>query len=276
MTLALLHSGHQVTWSAWRLEPSILAGALLACALYLYGLRFAHGVEWWRPLAFLTGSALIFVALASPLDAASDRLLSMHMLQHIVLTTFGPPLLLLGLPQPALRRLLPAGGRLSRLLSAVTIPFVAGAVFIMNMWFWHIPPVYEAALRGLPVHITMHIAFMATGLLFWWPIIAPLPEMSRAGGGARLLYLFITGFPMGVLALLFVSSQNVIYDFYHEQTEPLWGVSPLTDQQVAGVIMGSLGEAASFIAFSLIFVRFLLSDQPDSPSASPSALDHPL
>jgi cytochrome c oxidase assembly factor CtaG len=112
----------------------------------------------------------------------------------------------------------------------------------------------------------MHGAFLATGILFWWPIVAPLPELSTAGAGARLLYLFVTGFPMGVLALLLLSSESIIYDFYANQPTRLWGVTPLADQQVAGVVMGSVGEIASFVAFSLIFVRFFLTDEPDTPA----------
>lgn len=266
MSWSLLHSSHPVTWDAWHLEPTIIGGAFIVSGAYLYLLRLSPGHQRWRPLAFFAGGTVIFIALASPLDAAADRLLSMHMLQHVALTSLGPPLVLLGLPPSGLQRIIPEGSRRFALLARVTLPFVAGAFLILNMWAWHVPPIYEAALREVPVHVAMHIAFMATGLLFWWPIVAPLPALSTASGGARLLYLFVTGFPMGVLALLLLSSQNVIYDFYGEQPSRLWGFSPLVDQQVAGVIMGSLGEIASFIAFSLIFYRYLLHDVPDGPA----------
>jgi putative membrane protein len=275
MPASLLHAGHPVTWSAWHLEPTVVAGLLIVSGLYLYGLRFAPGVEWWRPVLFFAGSLAMFAGLVSPIDAAADYLLSMHMLQHVFLTTIGPPLVLLGLPSGMLRRLLPAGTRRFEVVKAVTAPFVAGAVFLLNMWLWHVPPVYETALTDLPVHVVMHLAFMATALIFWWPIVAPLPEMSVAGGGARLLYLFVTGFPMGILALLLLSSQTIIYDYYETQPARLWGVSALEDQQVAGVIMGSLGEAASFVAFSLIFVRFLLSDEGEEQAPAPRRADRP-
>ncbi len=259
----ILHAGHAVTWSAWHLDASIIAGVFVVAGLYVYSLQFSPRFEWWRPAAFFAGAALMFLALASPMDAAAHDLLSMHMLQHIVLTTFGPPLVLLGLPSAALGHFLPMGTRRFAFARQLTAPFVAGPIFILNMWLWHVPPVYEAALTNLGVHIAMHVAFMATGLLFWWPIVAPLKELSIAGGPARLLYLFVTGFPMGILALLLLSSETVIYDFYQTQPRQLWGVSPLADQQVAGVIMGSLGEAASFIAFSLIFVKYLLDSEAE-------------
>jgi cytochrome c oxidase assembly factor CtaG len=273
-----LHAGAAVTWRAWDLPPDLVAGLFIVTSLYVWGLRSLAGPsEWWRPAAFFAGLVLVFLALASPLDAASSQLLSMHMLQHIVLTTFGPPLLLLGLPAPLLRRLLPKRADLAAWLRRLTSPFVAGAVFILNMWLWHIPPVYELALEHGTVHELMHGAFLATGLLFWWPIVSPLPELSTAGGGARLLYLFVTGFPMGILALLLLSSESIIYGFYADQPERLWGISPLVDQQMAGVVMGSVGEVASFVAFSLIFIKFLLADEPEpikSASAAPDAPRH--
>jgi putative membrane protein len=148
----------------------------------------------------------------------------------------------------------------------LTAPLVAALLFIVNMWLWHLPPVYEAALNNLGVHVAMHIAFMATGLLFWWPVIEPLPEMARTGEGGKLLYLFATGFPMGLLALLLVSSGNVVYDYY-ESTPRVWGMSALIDQQIAGIIMGSLGEFASFGAMTLLFLRFLDRDQRANDAA---------
>jgi putative membrane protein len=267
----LLHIGHPVTWTAWHVDADIIAIVLIAGGAYLWVVNRARGSEWWRPIAFFSGLLLTFLALTSPLDAAAGWLLSMHMLQHIVLTTFAPPLILLGLPPDGLRSLLPRSDRFAKLFRTATSPFVAGAVFLLNMWVWHLPPLYEAALQHQMVHEVMHGAFLATGLLFWLPIIAPVRELSSASGGAKLLYLFVTGFPMGVLALLLLSSQSILYDSYARLPSRLWGVDPLSDQQVAGVIMGSIGEAASFIAFSLIFLRFLLSDEPEQePQSVPS------
>lgn len=260
----VLHSGHPVTWSAWHFEPTAVGIAFVVLGLYVAGLRHAGApFEAWRPAAFLAGGGLMLAALLSPLDAASDRLLSMHMLQHVFLTSIGPPLVLLGIPAQTLRWLLPQGSPGFKAAALLTMPFVAAAAFILNMWLWHIPPIYEAALTDLNVHVAMHVAFMATGLLFWWPIVAPYPELSTAGPGARLLYLFVSGFPMGLLALLLLSSEVIIYDFYQDQPSRLWGLSALEDQQIAGVIMGSLGEVASFVAFTLIFVRYFLTDREE-------------
>jgi putative membrane protein len=262
MLAPLLHTGHSFGWGAWHLEPTVIAGALVVLGLYVYRLPRAGPVAWFRPLAFGFGALAMFLALASPLDAGADRLLSLHMLQHVVLTSIGPPLVLLGLPPGMLQPLLRLRP-LRWLLARLTMPFVAAALFIVNMWFWHAPPVYEAALTNLELHVAMHIAFMATGLLFWWPVVQPLPELGRIGEGARLLYLFVSGFPMGVLALLLLSSGKVVYDYY-ETAPGLWGISPIADQQVAGVIMGALGELASFLAITFLFFRFLDRDEAEA------------
>lgn len=264
--MPLLHAFHEINWGAWHFEPSIISGTFIVVSFYFYGAFTQKGCFVpWRAALFLLGVTLMFLSLVSPLDATADRLLSMHMLQHVFLTTIGPPLVLLGLPPGMLsgvfkNRALLAGGRL------LFNPVLTATVFIANMWIWHAPPVYELALESTLVHITMHFAFMGTGILFWWPVIQPAPELGRIGDGARLLYLFATGMPMGLLAVMFFASGNVIYDYY-VRPDPLWGVDPMDDQQVAGLIMGALGEFASFVAITWLFFRFL--DREEQASEAP-------
>jgi len=267
-----LHIGHSVDLGAWHLEPSVVAGAFIALSFYTYGVILLRvSIPPWRAACYFAGVVIMFLALTSPLDTAADRLLSMHMLQHVGLTTFGPPLLLLGLT-PALLGPLLRPAVLGRLARTVTHPVFAGTLFIVNMWFWHVPPIYGAALDHLAVHITMHVAFMTSGILFWWPVVQPSPLTGRLGEGARLLYLFATGMPMGLLALLFFASNGVIYDHY-ETVQRLWGISPKDDQQIAGLIMGALGEAASFAAITLLFFRFLDREEAAGQAAAPGRID---
>jgi putative membrane protein len=161
-------------------------------------------------------------------------------------------------------------GLLRRPLALLTRAPVAAALFILNMWLWHMPPVYNEALVDLPLHVTMHVAFMATGLIFWWPVVQPVPDLGAVSGPARLLYLFVTGFPMEVLAMLLIASTAVVYDYY--ATAPRqWGISAIEDQQIAGVIMGVFGQAAAFIALSLLFVRYL--DDGDEADRPPEPID---
>jgi putative membrane protein len=273
--LVLLHSGHPVTWGAWHFEPTVISLSFIAVSFYIYGILTVPGAfSPLRTASFLAGSLLMFFALVSPLDAAADRLLSMHMLQHVFLTTIGPPLMLLGL-SPALMRSLLSVRWLRQPLRLLTYPLFAGTLFVVNMWFWHVPGIYDLALTNLWVHVGMHIAFMTTGLLFWWPVIQPAPELARYGEGARLLYLVATGFPMALLAMLFFASGSVIYPYYEPEPH-LWGISPLDDQQVAGLIMGGLGEFASFVAVTLLFLRFLERDEAQAVSAQEAAAAGPL
>jgi putative membrane protein len=261
--VAFLHSGHNVDLGAWHLEPTVIAGTFIALSFYLYGVTMIQGAfESWRAASFCAGVLVFFAALVSPLDTGADRLLSLHMLQHVLLATIGPPLLLLGLTPPVLAPIF----RNRRVLQAahlVTHPVFAGALLIVNMWFWHIPPIYSAAIDSLGLHIIMHVAFMVTGLLFWWPVVQPLPAIGRYGEGARLLYLFATAMPMALLAMLLLASGGVIYEHY-ETVQPLWGIDPKQDQQVAGLIMGALGEAASFVAVTLLFFRFLAREEAEA------------
>jgi putative membrane protein len=269
----LLHIGHNLGWGAWHLEPTVVGGALIVVGLYLYGvdrLRRSGGeVPRWRVAAFLGGSLLIFLALTSPLDTAADKLLSFHMLQHVALTAFGPPLVLLGLP-PALVERAIGRSHLRRLVGALTLPYVAAATFIVNMWLWHAPPLYELALTELPVHALMHVAFLATGLLFWWPVVQPLRSTAGPRDVTRLVYVFVSGFPMGILALILLASPNVLYDYY-ETAPRLWGISALADQQVAGVIMGVLGESTAFLAFSYLFFKLMSAEDAAEPSRGGAA-----
>jgi putative membrane protein len=264
----LLHAFHDVNLGAWHFEPTVIAGTFIVVSFYFYGAVAQKGcLVPWRAGLFLLGVTTMFLSLVSPLDAAADRLLSMHMLQHVFLTTIGPPLVLLGLPPGMLRSVFSS----PRALNAAQVmlhPVVTATLFIVNMWVWHVPPVYALALDNLWAHVAMHVSFMATGILFWWPVVQPAPEINRVGDGSRLLYLFATGMPMALLAVMFFASGNVIYDYY-DRPNPLWGVDPMDDQQVAGLVMGALGEAASFAAITWLFFRFLEREEQQAATASP-------
>ena len=271
--LVFLHASHAIGWDAWHFEPTVVGGTLIVLGLYGYALtREGNAPDWRRLLLFSTGAVALFVGLVSPLDAGAERLLSLHMLQHVLLTTIGPPLVLLGLPREGLQRFVLRAPAVGRVLRFVTAPLLAAPLFIVNMWLWHLPPVYDAALSHLSVHVAMHVAFIATGFIFWWPVIEPLPAIRRVSEGAKLLYLFVSGFPMALLALLLLSSGSVIYSYY-ESAPRLWGISALIDQQVAGLIMGGLGELASFVAISLLFLRFLGREEESDAPFSRESID---
>ena len=256
---------HGPGWSSWTFEPTVLAGILIAAALYWRELGRESDVPWWRPLVFAAGLITIFLALASPLDeGADDYLLLLHMTQHALLGTVAPPLLLLGLTPRMVTRL--AELPVLRHVLVLTQPLIAASLFIANMWFWHVPAVYDAAIDNLALHIAMHVCFLGAGLLYWWPVLLDAPPQARTSIPTKLIYLLVTGFPMGLLAVFLFASPDVLYSHY-ESTPRMWGISPLTDQQLAGLIMGVFGETASFVAFTYFFYRLMEEGDADEEEA---------
>ena len=249
------------------MDPAALGAVLISIGLYFYACdHFTRRVQPLRAASFVAGMLFILMALVSPLDAAAGRLLSMHMLQHVLLTTIGPPLVLLGLPPVLLGAVL--RHHVAHTLRLITNPVVTGTLFIVTMWVWHVPPVYQLALDYIPVHMLMHATFLATGMLFWWPVVQPLPEPGAMKEGSRLLYLVATGFPMELLALLLLASNGVVYGYY-EAPPHLWGLSPMPDQQIGALIMGGLGQLAAFVAITILFFRYLDQEASREPGATP-------
>lgn len=260
MNAVLLHTNHAFTWTAWHPEPSLVVGLMLCGAWYAFSLsrlsaRSRRTVPQWKPLAFAAGVFLVFVALGSPLDVGAGKLFSLHMLQHVLLTTWAPPLLLLGLPADVIRLYLRSDVVL-KVVTFLTQPLLGASIFIANMWFWHFPAIYQLAVEFELIHYSMHLSFLGSGLMFWWSIIRPVPELHPVSTAWRFFYVFFTGFPMMVLALILIATPSVLYDYYAEQPR-VWGISVIADQQLGGAIMGSLGELTMLIPFTVLFVRMM-------------------
>lgn len=259
-------------WGSFQLEPTLLVLALAPATLYLVGWlrlrrrmpqRFGAG----RLTAFLAGVATVLVALISPIDPLADELLSAHMAQHLLLMMVAPPLIWLGWPvAPVLRgfprrlrfhvvRLLGRAPvrRLGRLLGR---PQVAWVGFMVLFWSWHAPPCYELAIRNDRVHDLEHLSFLAAGLLFWWPVIRPWPFRPRWPAWVIVPYLVLAALENTAFSALFTFSSHVIYPSY-AVTPRLWGIAPLADQALAGVIMWIPGSIAMLLPL-VLQVRTLL------------------
>lgn len=250
----------------WDLHPDVVLGLALLGAAYLAGIgplrrRFgwAASVSPWRIATFFTALGTILAALNGPIHELSDQaLVSVHMLQHLLLTLVMPPLLLAGTPGWLLRPLLgipgvaPTGRQLTR-------PLVALALYSIVFAAWHLPGPYEWALRHHGVHIVEHLLFMATAVLLWWPVAGPLPEWPRLPPPAQLLYLFAAGIPMVPVAAFITLSETVLYPFYGEAPRQ-WGLSPLSDQRLGGVIMWIGGPLAFLVAMTIVFFRWMGGD----------------
>jgi putative membrane protein len=220
----------------------VLFGIALMAALYVYAVgpyreRGNLGPPTTRRqlVAFILAQITLIVALLSPLDYIGDTyLFSAHMVQHLLLATIWPPLMLLAIP-PWLGRRIVRLPVLGALLAFSTAPVVATILFNVDIYVWHIPFMYDATLGHEYTHILEHLTFMAAGLLVWWPILGPVPE-RRLSYPMQSLYLFLNAMFMMVLGIVFTFAPDPFYAPY-TQAPRLWGMSAAADQQVGGLIM---------------------------------------
>lgn len=251
------------SWAWGELHLETVFGLVLLAVLYLLGVgplrrrySWADGVSPWRVAAFLAALGIIFVTVNGPLHDLSERsLVSAHMVQHLLLTLVIPPLLLSGTPgwlvRPALA--IPGVARVGRRL---TRPVLALSIFSVVFAAWHLPGPYTWALRHHTAHILEHLLFIAGALLLWSPVLSPLPEWPRVAPPAQLLYLFVAGIPMVPLAAFLTLSDDVLYPFYG-QAPWQWGLSPLEDQRLGGVIMWLGGPLVFLAAMTIVFFRWM-------------------
>jgi cytochrome c oxidase assembly factor CtaG len=221
----------------------------------------------WNALAFLGGVATIFVALASPIDELAGRLLQVHMTQHLLLMMVAPPLIWLGLPLAPMLRGLPrpialSAVRLSswrplrRIGRVVGHPALTWSVFVASLWAWHIPALYELALRSHAWHHVEHACFFGAGLLFWWPVIQPWPSRPVWPAWAMIPYLALADLQNTALSAILTFADRVIYPTY-AAVPRLWGISALDDQATAGVIMWIPGSIAFLVPLGWLVARQL-------------------
>jgi len=269
--------GHGI-W-IWELEPSILVGLAVWTLAYLAltgRLRRRYPVvgpaSRARQAAFHAGTLIALVALVSPLDYLADHfLLSAHMVQHLLLLMVAPPLWLIGLPPVNLAENAIPGG-LRRLLVLVTHPIFAFILYNAVLFGWHIPQAYDAALYHPGWHILEHLSFLAVAFLGWWPVLGCLPRLvPRAGEPAQLFYLFLMMLSSTLLGAVLTLAKNPIYPFYLNAPgvvnglvlppaaggPRLWGLLPLADQQISGLIMWIPGNMLYFGALMVVLSGWL-------------------
>ncbi len=250
----------ELTWRDWSFEATVVFGLLILTAVYLLlAVRAGHAKAAW----YAAGVAALFVALQSPIDVGGDRyLFSLHMLQHIILAMVAPPLLLLGMTGLVPWR--PRG-----LAALMVHPWVAALVFNAVLLVWHLPQLYDATLRQQPLHILEHVSFFLTGLAFWWPVVEPQATspapLSPVG---KIAYLAFNAIPPTILGLVFAIAPAASYPFYVEAPR-LWGLSPVEDQQLAGLVMFGLGGFIYVAAIAALFVQFAGERGPDAANLHP-------
>jgi cytochrome c oxidase assembly factor CtaG len=233
--------------ASWHWDAPVLLG--LGVAALGYGLvawrlwRTAGRFDGRAGAAWTLGLLAVFVALESPLDAvAEEHLVSAHMLQHGLLMSVAPPLLLLGLyprlvvpfTRPILKPLL-RNPHAHAALRAFSAPALALGLWLAVLYAWHLPTLYQSALRNESVHVAQHLFFVNAGLAFWLPVIEPVPALARMRPLAKLGYLAVGQAGTALLAAALLWGPD-LYPFYGS-LDTLWGLSREADQRLAGLVM---------------------------------------
>lgn len=254
-------------WIVWEFYPSIVLGCLFMAALYeaLAGplrRRWAlseHGPSVMQRVCFYLGLGTVFWALQGPLHELSEvYLFAGHMVQHLAITLVFPPLWLVGTPGWMWRPLLQidwvrAVGRF------LTNPFVAALLASGTLYLWHIPVMYEWALADHDVHIAEHLSFMITATIMWWPSLSRSELLPPLTPGKRMVYLFLLTIPMKGLGAVITVADDVLYPFYASQPR-VFGLDPLTDQRLGGLIMWLPGGLVFWVSIAYIFFRHYYVD----------------
>jgi putative membrane protein len=240
--------------ASWTLDPLQVVPTLLVTALYGRRVMTLHArgtpVPRWRIALFATGTGTLLLAFVSPVHRLGEQMFSFHMLQHVLLGDLAPLALLAGLTGPILRPLLSVLHRLRFLAH----PLVALPLWAVNLYAWHLPYLYDAAVRHDSVHALEHLCFFTGGLIMWLPVLETLPAPEWFGTGAKLGYIAVVRVVETVLGNVFFWSGAVFYGVYEHQKR-LWGLSALEDQGIAGAVMMIEGSIVTLVALAWLFLR---------------------
>jgi cytochrome c oxidase assembly factor CtaG len=261
-----------MSWHGWSLEPPVLYVAFAALLYWRGGEGYRRARDWREEASFAAGLVTIVLSLESPIDGYAAQLFWVHMVQHVLLLTVAPPLILLGRPWPRMWRALPLGLRTSvgRSLARSTIaaplralsrPWPAWLLFNGTIVGWHIPAAYDATLSSNAVHQLEHAMFFFSGMLFWARVIDPGPLRPRLVWPWRIAYL-IGAMTVGFgLALVLVFAPQPFYSHYATLVQRPGGITAETDQQLAGGVMWVLGSISYAVAIVIGFYRWLEPDR---------------
>ncbi|MEO8936889.1 MAG: cytochrome c oxidase assembly protein [Burkholderiaceae bacterium] len=261
----------------WDASPLVCGLLIALCVVYLAGmLRLASErrlptAALSRGLAYGAGIAMLILALLSPLDAWGDQVFAAHMAQHLILMMLAPPLLILGRPVVVGLWALPRNGRhavagwwkRSRAVRPVVdwflSPLVAWLAASAVLWFWHLPKPYGLAFAEPIAHALEHLSFFLTSILFWRVVIAD-PQSRRLSLGATMIFVMTFAMENAMLAAILIFAPMVLYSVH--AVAPEWSpLTPIEDQQLAGVLMWSVTGVVDLVAAGWLFVTWLASSE---------------
>ncbi len=243
----------------WSIEPSEVIPLLALACLYGFRARTLAGkgrpVPRRRRLCFYVGLTVGLVALVSPIDwEGENRLLWAHMIQHVLLGDIAPLLVVLGATGPVLRPLLAV--RRLRWARGLMHPLVALPLWVVDLYAWHLPVLYQAALAHSGIHALEHGCFAVFGGFMWAAVFEPLPGPAWFGNGWKAIYVLVVRIAGTVLANVFIWDHHVIYPTYVPLNR-LAHTAPLTDQRLAGLVMFGEGAIVTILVFARLFLRMV-------------------
>jgi putative membrane protein len=258
----VMTSDTQAVLQSWPVPLGVNLTLCLTALIYLRGwfrlhAAFPNLISTWRLAAFLAGIVSVWIAIGSPVEAFDDVSLTVHMAQHLLLMAIAPPLILLGAPALPLLRGLPQliacravgpflrWGLVRWFGRLVTHPAICWLAATFALIGWHLPAVFELALRWDWLHESAHACFLGTGLLFWWPVVQPWPSIARWPRWSIPLYLFCASLPCDILSGFLAFCDRVVYSSYLSAPR-VFGISPLQDQECAAALM--------WVSVTLIFL----------------------
>jgi cytochrome c oxidase assembly factor CtaG/cytochrome c2 len=263
-------------WTQWEWEPWLLACIAAAAAPYAAGMlrmgsRRAQILGRWRAPSFFGGLLLLFLALMSPLDAVADDLFSAHMLQHMLLLLVIPPLLVYGRPVITWLWAFDVGSRgaivrgwkwckLEAVFDFLMRPLCVWALLTAALCYWHLPGPYDAAVRHEWLHDLEHLSFLAFSLAFWTIVIEPYGRRRALGYGATVVFVVSAGFVMALIGAILTFATTPLYAV-HLHTTQAYGLTPLEDQQLAGIIMWIPSNLVHVAALSVVFFAWFRADE---------------
>jgi cytochrome c oxidase assembly factor CtaG/cytochrome c2 len=260
----------------WSFEPWLLACVAAAAVPYALGMHrmgaqrgaiLGHG----RAVSFFGGLSVLLLALVSPLDAVADDLFSAHMFQHMLLLLVIPPLLVYGRPVITwlwafdldARRSVVRGWKRTGLDAAfrgLMHPLVVWVLLTMALCFWHLPGPYDAAVRNEWLHDLEHLSFLLVSLQFWTLVIEPYGQRRALGYGATVVFVVSAGFVMGMIGAVLTFAPAPLYGAYLHTTQA-YGLTPLDDQQLAGIIMWIPSNLVHAGALCTVFFAWFRADE---------------
>ncbi len=220
--------------------------------------RSRREVAAWRQGAFVAGVVIVVAVQLPPADDLADEILIAHMAQHLLIGDVASLLIVIGLTGPLLAPLLRM--RWTRRLRPLTHPVAALAIWALDMYLWRLPAIYQAAIRHDLLHAVEHASYMWCGMLLWIALLGPLPGPAWFSDWARLAYVAIVRFAGAVLANVFIWSQTLFYPYYRAG-DARAGMTPLSDQNVAGALMMVEQTLLTVGLLAWLFLRFASRDE---------------